>query len=86
MCRVLLSSNGDMNFLLRLNEVLREKCLRVYMESEPAANEEDFEYRYSFTIHGCAGIIRAWVGMHCPEEPDQMAELTNRMILYGGNG
>lgn len=86
MCRALLSSNGDMNFLLRLNEVLREKCLRVYMESVPTANEEAFEYRYSFTVHGCAGIIGTWVGMNCPEEPEEMAELTNRMILYGGIG
>ena len=72
----------------KLNAIftLREKCLRVYMESEPTANEEDFEYRYSFTVHGCAGIIGTWVGMNCPEEPEQMAELTNRMILYGGIG
>ena len=27
MCRVLLSPHGDMNFLHRLNEVVRDKCL-----------------------------------------------------------
>lgn len=31
MCRVLLSPNGDMSFLHRLNEVLREKCLQMYL-------------------------------------------------------
>ena len=84
MCRVLLSPNGDMSFLHRLNEVLREKCLHLYFGSEPAANEEDFDYRYSFVVYGCAGIIRAWVGRNCPEKPEQMAELASRMILSGG--
>ena len=84
MCRVLLSPNGDMSFLHRLNEVLREKCLHLYLGSEPAANEEDFDYRYSFVVYGCAGIIRAWVGRNCPEKPEQMAELANHLIVSGG--
>ena len=84
MCRVLLSPNGDMSFLHRLNEVLREKCLHIYIGTEPVANEEDFDYRYSFVVYGCAGIIRAWVGRNCPEIPEQMAELASRMILSGG--
>ena len=84
MCRVLLSPNGDMSFLHRLNEVLREKCLHMVLLSEPGASEEDFDYRYSFVVYGCAGIIRAWVSRSCPETPEQMAELTSRMILSGG--
>jgi len=84
MCRVLLSPNGDMSFLHRLNEVLREKCLQIYIGMEPVANEEDFDYRYSFVVYGCAGIIRAWVGRNCREKPEQMAELASRMILSGG--
>ena len=86
MCRVLLSPNGDMSFLHRLNEVLREKCLHMYLGAAPAVNEEDFDYRYSFVVYGCAGIIRAWVGQNCPETPEQMAELTNHLIISGGIG
>ena len=86
MCRVLLSPNGDMNFLHRLNEVLREKCLHLYLGAEPVANEEEFDYRYSFVVYGCAGIIRAWVGRNCPESPVQTAELTNHLIVSGGIG
>jgi len=84
MCRVLLSPNGDMNFLHRLNEVLREKCLHLYVDAHPVSSEEDFDYRYSFMVYGCAGIIRAWVGRNCPEQPEQMAELTNHLIISGG--
>ena len=84
MCRVLLSPNGDMNFLHRLNGVLREKCRRLFLEEHPAGNREDFDYRYSFAVFGCAGIIREWVGRDCPEKPEQMAELVHHLIVCGG--
>ena len=74
MCRVLLSPKGDISFLHRLNEVLREKCLQFYRASEPGATE---------AVVGCAGIIRAWVMRDCSEAPEEMADLTNEMILRG---
>lgn len=83
MCRLLLSPNGDMSFLHRLNEVVREKCLHFYQVAEPNGTEGDFDYRYSFMVFGCAGVIRAWVNRNCPESPDSMAEIVNRMILRG---
>lgn len=84
MFRVLMSPNGDMSFLHRLNEVLREKCLRYYQASEPEGSEDEFDYRYSFVVFGCAGIIRAWVMRACPEKPEEMADLASQMILRGG--
>jgi len=84
MCRVLLSPNGDMNFLHRLNGVLREKCLRLYLQTGKTPDEQDFDYRYSFIVFGCAGMIRAWVNRNCPERPEQMADMTNQMIREGG--
>ena len=84
MCRVLLSPNGDMNFLHRLNEVMREKCLHLYQSAGPNGTEDDFDYHYSFIVFGCAGIIRSWVNRGCPESAEEMAELTSRMILSGG--
>ena len=84
MCRVLLSPNGDMNFLHRLNEVMREKCLHLYKAAEPKGSEDEFDYHYSFIIFGCAGIIRAWVNRGCPEKAEEMADLASRMILSGG--
>ncbi len=84
MCRVLLSPTGDMSFLHRLNEVMREKCLHLYQSADPKGTEDDFDYHYSFFIFGCAGIIRAWVNRGCPESAKDMADMTSRMILSGG--
>ena len=83
-CRVLLSANGDMSFLHRLNEVVREKSKAVW-ESLYAreAGEEEFDYHYSFVVFGCAGLIRAWLNRNCPEPPEQMAALADAMIRKG---
>lgn len=83
MCRVLLSPHGDMNFLHRLNEVMREKCLKAWPDIRKEKGEADFDYHYSFVVFGCAGIIRAWVNRNCPESAEKMAEMAYGMILRG---
>ena len=83
MCRVLLSPHGDMNFLHRLNEVVREKCLRAWPNIRKEKGEADFDYHYSFVVFGCAGIIRAWVNRNCPESAEKMAEMAYGMIHRG---
>ena len=83
MCRVLLSPHGDMNFLHRLNEVVREKCLKAWPNIRKETGEADFDYHYSFVVFGCAGIIRAWVNRNCPESAEKMAEMAYGMILRG---
>ena len=83
MCRVLLNPHGDMNFLHRLNEVVREKCLKAWPNIRKEKGEADFDYHYSFVVFGCAGIIRAWVNRNCPESAEKMAEMAYGMILRG---
>ena len=86
MCRVLLSENGDMSFLHRLNEVLREKCRKAWPMDNSIGQESEFDYHYSFVIFGCAGLIRAWVNRNCTESAVQMSELADTMIRQGQTG
>lgn len=83
MCRVLLSAHGDMNFLHRLNEVLREKCRKFWPRMETETDEVDYDYHYHFAVFGCAGLIRAWVNRDCRESAEKMAELADAMIRRG---
>ena len=85
LCQVLLSPNGDMNFLHRLNLVLYDRVRKVWEVSgkQFRIKETDFDYHYSFLVFGCAGLIRAWVSRGCPEDSTQMAQLANRLMLYG---
>ena len=86
MCRVLLSPNGDMNFLPRLYEAIRERCHEFWEDQVGCLNEKEFDYRYSFVVFGCAGMIRAWVNRNCQETDMQMAELADGMIRRGTIG
>jgi AcrR family transcriptional regulator len=83
--RVLLSPHGDMKFLHRLYEVIREKCLTVFPDAAAAQQEKeaDFDYRFSFVIYGAAGLIRAWVNRDCEEPAVRMAELADALIRRG---
>ena len=83
--RVLISPHGDMKFLHRLYEVIREKCLTgfPYAAAANKKNEADFDYRFSFVIYGAAGLIRAWVNRNCGEPAVQMAELADALIRRG---
>ena len=83
MSRLLLSVNGDMNFLHRLNEVVREKCRSAWLTLRNGQDEDAFDYHYSFVVFGCAGVIRAWVNRNCSESAEEMAELADRMIRRG---
>lgn len=82
MCSVLLSPHGDMNFLHRLNEVLRQKCLQMWPH-EQGKTDADFEYHYSFVVYGCVGVFRAWLNGGCLEPAEKMAETADAMIRRG---
>jgi AcrR family transcriptional regulator len=83
MVRVLLSPHGDMNFLHRLNDVLREKCLQFVRRVAPNEGEASFDYQYSVVIFGTAGLIRAWVNRNCAESTAEIAQMAGRMIRTG---
>jgi hypothetical protein len=72
-----------MNFLHRLYEAIRERCLEIWGDQVGGVSEKEFDYRYSFAVFGCAGMIRAWVNRNCQETDMQMAELADRMIRRG---
>lgn len=78
--RVLLSPHGDMSFLHRLFEVIREKCLTDFAAADAIREEEAFDDRFSFVVYGTAGVIRGWVNRGCAESAEGMAELADGMI------
>lgn len=84
MCRVLLGQNGDMAFLHRLNAVMREKIHDDWKKLEPKGDDTEFEYRYSFVLFGCIGILRTWLESGCKEETSRLVELADGMIRQGG--
>ncbi len=81
MCSVLLSANGDMSFLHRLNGFIREECRCLGPACE--TDDAEFEYSYSFAVFGCAGLIRAYLSRDCRESAARMAEIACSMLRSG---
>lgn len=82
-CRILLSPNGDMKFLERLSRLVEEHLRADWLSSCDGMSESEFEYRYSFGVLGCVGLVRAWLKHHCAESADSMAVLADTLIQQG---
>lgn len=83
LCRVLMSKNGDISFLQRLNQIVFERCREECFSLIECATEEEFEYRYHFAVFGCIGMIYSWVNNGCKPDAHYMANITNKMITCG---
>ena len=66
---ILLGENGDLNFLNRLKQLIRDKCLHDWMEV--------------FRVSGCVGLVQYWLKTGMKETPQQLARLTEQVIRKG---
>lgn len=80
---ILIGENGDLNFVNRLNSIVREKCLKDWMELYRTANPASFNAYYAFIVAGCIGIVQYWLGDGMKEGPEQMAFMTEQIIVKG---
>ena len=99
MVSILIGQNGDINFVNRLKDIVREKCLKDWMELfRPGAgggrqtsrssqntllDDSAFEAYYSFTVTGCIGLGQYWLDSGLKETPEQLASLVEQIISKG---
>ena len=83
MCTVLLSTNGDIAFVKKLKDVVREKCFKDWMILFNVEKADKFEYVYSFILSGCLGLFESWLKDGLNEPPKEMAKLAEDIILHG---
>ena len=80
---ILLGENGDLNFLNRLKQLIRDKCLHDWMEVFRAGNPAIFDAYFSFIVSGCVGLVQYWLKTGMKETPQQLARLTEQVIRNG---
>lgn len=80
---ILLGENGDLNFVNRLKQLIREKCLQDWMEVFRSGNPNAFDAFFSFIVSGCVGIVQYWLMTGLKETPEQLAKLTEQIITQG---
>ncbi len=80
--RVLLGEHGDMDFLQKISQDLKERC-RQNLSPAVHISAAEFEYRYSFASLGILGIVRSWLAEDCRVPARKMAALTERCVVCG---
>lgn len=80
---ILLGENGDLNFVNRLKNLIREKCLKDWMEVFRTGNPAIFDAFFSYIASGCVGLVQYWLQTGLKETPQQMAKLTEQIITQG---
>lgn len=83
LCTVLLSSNGDIAFVNKIKDIVREKCFHDWFILISVQDSNHFEHLYSFILSGCIGLFETWLKTGFKETPQEMATLAADMILYG---
>ena len=80
---ILIGDSGEWNFISRLNQILREKCLRDWVEHFRTESCETFDKYYVFIISGCTGLVQYWLKNGMKETPQELARLTEQIIMNG---
>ena len=83
MVAILIGDNGDLNFVNRLKEIVREKCLKDWMELKCPNSSGSFEAYYFFIVSGCIGMVQYWLNSGIKESPEQLAAMSEDIILIG---
>ena len=79
-CAALLGPNGDMSFLLRIEQIISDHSLSVLKATFPE-DIDNLKYSFAFCLTGCVGIIKSWLTSGNGESPQHMAELTFQLIM-----
>lgn len=86
MCNVLLSPNGDLDFVLRLKKFINEKCYEEFFQNKHTEPIRDkFNYAYAYFEAGAMGILGYWLKDKSPdrESPEDVAKTLEHIFLYG---
>lgn len=70
-------------FLERFREVIWEKVNREWSQLYHFASEADRAYRLDFVVGGVVNLVQTWERGDCRETAEEMAALTEDMILRG---
>ena len=81
LARVLVGKNGDVAFLDKLKNEIKEVCLADAKEILHMTDEREFYYFYEYITAGCSGLCAAWLSGGMEETPEEMAMITERFVF-----
>ncbi len=81
--RILIGENGDIKFLNRLKELIREKCLTDWSFIVRKQGIHQFDSYYAFVVGGCISLLQYWFSSGMQETPHELAMITGELLSGG---
>ena len=83
--KLVLSTNQELNFKNRLKDIIRERCIndwdKIFAHADPLLSD----IYSSYILSGCIGIIENWIQNDTRQSPEDLARLTEDIMLNGLN-
>lgn len=83
--KLVLSTNQELNFKNRLKDIIRERCIndwdKIFAHADPLLSD----IYSSYVLSGCIGIIENWIQNDTRQSPEELARLTEDIMLNGLN-
>ncbi len=74
--RILIGENGDIKFLAKMKNLLKEKCLNDWSSILKKQHLEHFDAYFAFLVGGCMSLLQYWFQDGRKETPIELAEIT----------
>ncbi|MDO5350309.1 MAG: TetR-like C-terminal domain-containing protein [Lachnospiraceae bacterium] len=83
MVQILLGENGDLNFVNQVKELVREKCLKDWVELFRQQKSKQFDAYYAFVVSGSIGLVTYWLESGMQETPEELAATAEGIMIDG---
>lgn len=83
---VLWGPYGDKDFLRRVGEMHREALIAHWQQAHDQLSPKILDYLHAFTAYINMGLMERWTLNNFKETPEELAEITSRLLLYGFSG
>lgn len=81
--RILIIDNRDQNFVDKIKDILKQRCLTDWHYLFSNYSEQKSELYSSYVIYGCIGMIENWLKNGLWETPEELATYADSVILQG---
>lgn len=85
MCAVFLGPHSDRKFVMNLLDIAKETTIEQYGRAYKKASAHQLELFYTFIAYGCIGLLEYWMKSGFSESVEEMARLSNQMIMQGAS-
>ena len=83
LCKVLFSERGDKDFLRRIVNIAREKCVAAWRAAGMTDEGGQMEMLYNYTAGGIVAVIEGWIRGDMASSPEEAALFIAKATAYG---